>query len=394
LLTLRGPREARRGPDLNELNPIVDGSVLIRDGLIVEVGPSRRLENLAQARDALVIEAAGRIVMPGMVDSHTHLAFPAAAADDGEAARMVRSSTGQRIESRSRAYLAAMARHGTTTVEVKTGCGPDESAESKLLRVFSSLRSDPLDLVPSFLRRFPHENVPAAASIILTELLPKIHRRKGARFADIACNGDLALLPYYDRYLETARSLGFACKVHADNQHPGEAVALALRHRVTSIDHLEHCTTEDALRLGASKVMTTLLPNSSLFGGSGGAPARALIDSGAAVAIATNFNPHSNPTLNMQTTIALACLQLKMTIQEAISAATINGAHALSLGHRIGSIEPGKLADLVLLNVPDYHDLRFSLGTNVVHLTIKSGRVIYQEADVAPRQDHEVRGYM
>src|SRR5215475_5564989 len=135
LVTLRGPKEPRCGPSLNELHPISDGAVLIRDGIVAEVGTTRRLENLAQSRDALVIEAAGRVVMPGFVDSHTHLAFPGPSGDTEEAARLVRASTGQRIEGRARAYLDAMARHGTTTVETKTGCALDEGVELKLLRV-------------------------------------------------------------------------------------------------------------------------------------------------------------------------------------------------------------------------------------------------------------------
>ncbi|MBS1854256.1 MAG: amidohydrolase family protein [Acidobacteria bacterium] len=379
----------RRGLSLNELNVIGDGAVLIRDGRIAEVGPTRRLENLAGARGAIEIDASGRVVMPGFVDSHTHLVVPCS--DDDDTARRVRSSTGQRIELRTRAHLEAMARHGTTTVEAKTGCGPDESAESKLLRVLCALRRDPLDLVPSFLCRLPHAGAPVAAEWVLSELLPKIQRRKTAHFADLVCNGDPALVPVYDRYLDSARTLGFACKIHADNLRPADAVELAVRHRVTSIDHLEHATVEDARRIGAGRLMATLLPLASFQYGGARPPVRALLDAGAAVAIATNFTPQSSPTLNMQTAITLACYHLGMTIEAAIVAATINGAHSIGQAGRTGSIEPGKSADIIVANISDYRDLRHSLGTNVVHQTIKNGNVIYQEARVSPSIDETLR---
>lgn len=388
---MRGPKEPRRGADLDEVHPIADGAVLIRDGVIVEVGPSRRLENLAQARAAVTIEAAGRVVMPGFVDSHTHLAFPAAALDEEDAVRLVRSSTGQRIEAKTRTYLQAMARHGTTTVEVKTGCGPDESAEAKLLRVLSALHGDPLDLVTSYLCRLPESDAGPVLEWMTDELLPKIQKRKQASFADVACEGTPAHLPLYQRYLEVARSLGFPCKVHADGADPAPAIDLALRFGATSIDHLEHIAPDDARRIGERGVIAALMPGGSFSEGGRNAPARALIDAGAPIAIATNFNPHHSPALNMQTAISLSCLNLGMTIAEALTAATINGAHAVGAADRVGSLEPGKMADLVMLNVSDYRDLRSNLGMNAVRLTMKSGKVIYEEGDVAPRPDNEVR---
>jgi imidazolonepropionase len=384
LLTLRGSPEPRRRCSLNEVTPISDGAVLIRDGIIVEVGPTRRLENLAGVRHATEIDASGRVVMPGFVDSHTHLTFPSAPRDDAEATRRVRTSSGQRLEARARTSVESMVRHGTTTVEAKTGSGADESAEYKLLRVLYALQGHPVDVVSSFLCRLPHEGAAAALERIAAEMLPRIHKRKFAQFADLLCNGDPANLPLYERYLVAARALGFHCKIHAGSAQTSEAIAIGARHFATSIDHLEYASAEDAVHLGATGMIATLVPKSCLSGKSLRAPARALIEAGAAIAIATDFDPQESAMLNMQTAIVLACIHFGLTIEEAIAAATINGAHALARGSRIGSLEPGKVADLVVLNLSNYNDLRHSLGTNVVHLTVKSGKIIYQEGEVAP----------
>ena len=368
---------------------IQDGAVLIRDGIVVEVGPSRRVENLAQARDAIEINAAGRVVMPGFVDSHTHLAFPPAgihATDPAAAVRALHTATGQRLEFRTRAYLEAMARHGTTTAEVKTRCGLDEGAESKLLRMLGALRHEPIDLIPSFLFRLPSEldgGSWQATEWVVAELLPKIRRRGVALFADLAWDCDPALLPCFDRYLDAARHLGFGLKVHAESSNPDGAAAFAARHHVLSIDHLEHATVREARQIVEAGIMATLLPSTSFSGDARQAPARALIDMGVAVALGSNFNPHLTPALNMQTVVALACGRLGMTIEEAISAATINGAHALGCADKVGSLEPGKSADLLILNAGHYLDLQHSLGTNLVHLTMKRGKFIYKEGDVA-----------
>jgi imidazolonepropionase len=390
LVTARGGPGPHSGSSLNELNVIQDGAVLIQDGILAEVGPSRRVENLTQARNAIEINAAGRVVMPGFVDAHTHLAFPPAgihASDPAAAARAVHTATGHRLAMRTRAYLEAMTRHGTTTVEAKTGCGLDLGAESKLLRMLYSLRKEPLDLVPSFLFRLPSDgngDSARATEWVVRELLPKLRRRGVAHFADLAWDSDPALMPCFDLYLEAARELGFGRRIHADGANPAAAISLATLHRVVSIDHLEYATADDARQLAEAGIMATLLPSACFCGDGREAPARALIDAGVGVALGSNFNPHHTPALNMQTVVALACGRLGMTIEEAITAATVNGAHALGSADKVGSLEPGKCADLLVLNAGDYRDLQQSLGTNLVHLTMKRGKFIYKEGDVAP----------
>ena len=394
---MRGARGPRSGTSLKELNVIQDGAILVRDGILVEVGPSRRVENLAEARHAIEINAAGKLVMPGFIDAHTHLAFPPGGVDspdDTAAVRALHTVTAQRLEVRARAYLEAMARHGTTTVEAKTGCGLDEGAEAKLLRVLHALRREPIDLIPSFLFRLPGDLNPGsthATEQAVSQLLPKLRRRGVARFADLAWDCDPALIPCFDRYLEAARLLGFHRRIHADGSHPSAAIALAVRHQVVGIDHLEHATASQAIQIAESGIIVTLLPNPSFGGDAREAPARALIDAGVAVALGSNFNPHHTPALNMQAVVAFACCRLKMSIEEAIAAATINGAHALACADQVGSLEPGKSADLVILNTGDYRTLQYSLGTNLVHLTMKRGKFIYQEGEVAPLPPDRLR---
>lgn len=389
LLTLRGASGPRGGPAMGELGLIQDGSLLIRDGRIVEVGPTRRVENLAEARTAQEINASGRVVMPGFIDSHTHLAFPppgTAGLDLEAASRDIRATNGSRIARRARGYLDAMARHGTTTVEVKTGCGPDESAELKILRALASLQDAPVDIVPTLLIRLPAETAASHldALAVYRELITKVRRRGLAAFADFAWETTRERLATLAECMEAARGAGFACKVHACQPNAGAATRAAIERLAVSVDHLEWATPAEAGLLGDSCIMATLMPYASFQSGGPGAPARALIDAGVPVALATNFNPLLLPCLNMQTVVALACLRMRLTSAEAITAATINGAWAVGRGQIAGSLEPGKQADVIVLDAADHQDVARRFGANLVHLTVKRGEIIYTEGKVAP----------
>jgi imidazolonepropionase len=283
-----------------------------------------------------------------------------------------------------------MARHGTTTVEVKTGCGPDESAETKILRVLAALKRDPLDVVPTFLLRLPassEDRIDATSEAVFRDVLPKLKRRRLAQFVDLVWEGGPGRQECLARFLGTARRLGFACKVHAGETAPRAAITAAVEQFAVSVDHLEHATAAEAPLLAGSCTTATLLPGAVFHGGGPSAPARALIDSGAAVALATNFNPRHTPTLNMQTVVALASMRLGLTAAEAISASTINGAHALGRADRTGSLEAGKLADVLILDASDYRDLAHDFGGNLVRRTMKRGEFIYTEGDVASHDE-------
>jgi imidazolonepropionase len=260
------------------------------------------------------------------------------------------------------------------------------------MRVLAALRDNPLDLCTSYLFRLPLAIEDGAAMGVAewaaAELLPKIRRRRWAVFADLAWNPNPALLPAFERYLKAARGLGFACKIHADGPSPAPAIDLAIRHGAVGIDHLEYATEFHGRQLAAAGIFVTLLPGVSFHKDGQAPPVRSLIDSGVALALGTNFNPNHTPMLNMQTVVALACWHFRMTLEEAISAATINGAYALGCADRVGSLEKDKSADLVILNADNYRDLSTGIGTNLVHLTMKRGRIIYKEGAVAHRTPH------
>jgi imidazolonepropionase len=413
LITLRGSAGPRRGADLRDLGIIQEGAVLIENGAIATLGPARRVENLSAARGAREIDASGKVVAPGFVDSHTHLlcgpprlndydmrlagaSYAEIAAAGGgilSTVRAVRDAPIRKLVMQARRTLAGFIRHGTTTLEAKSGYGLDESGERKTLRAIRALDSKPLDLVPTYLGAHvvPPEWCGREEGYIdwmCGYLMPKLRRRNLARFADVYCDRGAFTLAQARRYLEAARTLGFELKIHAGQFSSDGAAALAAELGAASADHLDYAGDDDIRALAASGTVATLLPGAVFhLGLDRYAPARKMIDAGVAVALATDFNPGTSPTYSMQMILSLACSQMRLTPAEALAAATINGAHAIRCADRAGSLEAGKSADLVIFNTPDYREIPYHFGVNLVAVTIKRGEVLYREGDVAWPED-------
>ncbi len=410
LLTLRGPEGARRGAALSDIGVVPDGAVLITDGVIEAAGAAEEVERLAASADNVVeLDAGGRVVMPGFVDSHTHLVFSQPRLLDYEmrirgadyhqiaeagggilsSVQSVRNAAPEELETQARRAIHNFAQHGTTTVEAKSGYGLDATGEMKTLVVLAAIDGQPLEIVSTYLGAhvIPPEHAKDPDGFIdwmVREMMPRIRRQKLASFADVYCDQGAFTIEQTRRYLSAAREIGFQLKIHAEQFSHTGAARLAVELGAASADHLEQADHEDAEALGRSSTVATLLPGSVFhLGLDRYAPARSLIASGAAVALATDFNPGTSPTCSMPMVLSLACTRMHMSPAEAICAATINGAHALRRGHQLGSLDPGKQGDVILLNATDYREIPYYFGVNLVATTIKRGAVIYQQGQVS-----------
>ncbi len=409
LLTLRGPEVPRRGDALGDLGLVRDGAVLIRDGVIEAAGPAAEVDQLAAGeRDVTEIDAHGHVVMPGFVDSHTHLVHGPPRLLDYElrlrganyqqiseagggilaSVKAVRAAAPEDLELQARRAIHHFVMHGTTTVEAKSGYGLDDTAELKTLVVVAAVDRQPLDVVPTYLGAHvipaEHQSDPDAyINWMCEEMMPRIRRQRLATFTDVYCDRGAFTIDQARHYLTWAREHGFELKIHAEQFAHTGATRLACELNATSADHLEQADAEDAAALGRSTTIATLLPGSVFhLGLNRYAPARLLIESGAAVALATDFNPGTSPTCSIPFILSLACTHMRMSPAEAISAATINGAHAVRRAESTGSLEPGKQADLIVLSVTDYREIPYWFGVNLVEMTIKRGAVIYRQGEV------------
>jgi imidazolonepropionase len=383
LLTLRGPSGPRRGPDLRNLGLIQDGAVLVVDGLIHEVGPSRRLENLALAREAAEIDASGCVVMPGFVDSHTHLVTGQASAF----AHSIQELSVRALEALAMRTLEQAVRHGATAIETRSGFGLTEAGETKILRVHSALQKKSVSLIstyhcagtaPGYEDR-PDEYV----ELLCSHTLPLVKKRKLAEFAGIRCGEDGFTVEQTRRYLTAARQLGFELQLDTGLRASPGVIRLAVELGAASIDHAPDQTEDDIALLARSECIVTLLPGRAFYQGSQCyPPARHLVNNGVGIALATGYNPETSPSESMPMAIALACRAMNLTPAEAITASTINAAHAVHRASSIGSLETGKSADLLILSVSDYREISCHFGVNLVDLVMKSGRVLVERSEV------------
>jgi len=406
LLTLAGPPVPRRRADLDNLGIVHNGALLMAEGKIVAVGSTRDLRGEAQRRKARAIDCSGQVVMPGFVDSHTHLVFAGSRVDDydqrlrgrtyeeiaaagggiASSARLLRDASPRALIAQASAVLRQMAAHGTTTVEVKSGYGLDVVNEIKTLGVIRSLQKvSPLDLVPTLLaaHALPPEyrgqggGAGAYIDLVCERLIPEAARHHLAEFVDCFCETIAFSLDDCRRVLTTGQKAGLVPRIHAEQLSATGAARLAVELNAASADHLDHLTTRDLRTLAQSNVAASLVPGANFHLGLRKYPrGRQLIKAGAVVVLATDFNPGTSPTLNMQFVLALACDAMRFTPAEAISAATINAAYSVRRHHLCGSLEPGKQADVAVMAVDDYRKIPYYFGVNHCVIAIKRGRVI------------------
>jgi imidazolonepropionase len=403
LLTLRGS-VPRRGNAMRDLGVVRDGAVLVRDGTIIATGPRRQVARLSEASVAKTLDLGGRVVLPGFVDSHTHLIFPASRAAEYEqriagatyeeiarkgggilsTVRALRRAKPEALKTRALAALGQFAAHGTTTVEAKSGYGLDAQSELAILRLLSELHQEqPIDIHSTFLGAHvvPPEfrgRAEAYVDFLARELIPTIALSGLAEFCDVFCDRGAFTIAQARRVLTAGRSCGLVPRVHAEQLSRTGAARLAIELDAASADHLEKINSADIRSLAASNVVATLLPGCSFHLGLGHyAPARKLLDAGAIVVLATDYNPGSSPTLSLPMIMSLACSQMRMSPAEAIAAATINPAFSLRRHTRIGSIEVGKYADLAIFDVEDYREIPYYFGVNYCVMTMKRGEIIY-----------------
>jgi imidazolonepropionase len=374
---------------MGSLDVIPGGAVLVRDGLIEAVGPYREVQ--ATAAGAEVVEVEG-VLFPGFVDAHTHAVFGMARLDDHErrargmdyqaiaaegggilsSVRDLRARSVEDLRERTARRLRHLLDHGTTTVEVKSGYGLETDAELRTLAVIGDLAAGPPTLVPTFLGA--HE-VPLEyrsrrdeyVRLVIEEMLPAVAAQGIARFCDVFCEPGVFTPEESRRMLLAARSHGLGLKLHADELDGSGGAELAAELGAVSADHLARASDAGIAALAASATVAVLLPGTMLFlGKTDRAPARALIDRGAAVALATDFNPGSSPGVSLPLMATLGVSQLRMTPAEAIIAITANGAAAIGRSGDRGQLAPGFPADLTLAAVRDWRELVYWYGANLI----------------------------
>jgi imidazolonepropionase len=408
LVTLKGSSDAPlTGKAMEALHIIEDGSVWIEEGIIQSVGTDREIAEKYGSRleEARVIDATGRLVTPGLVDPHTHLVYAGSRENEFEmrlkgatymeimnagggihaTTAATQKATHEQLYEESRKRLDLFLRHGVTTVEAKSGYGLTLEHELKQLEVARELnRNHPVDVVSTFMgahavpvayRERPDDFVER----VIREMIPEVARRKLAEFNDVFCEKGVFTPEQSRRILEAGKAWGLLPKIHADEIEPYGGAELAAEVGAVSADHLLKASERGIRALAEKGVVAVLLPGTAFFLMAESADGRRMIDAGVPVALSTDCNPGSSPTVSMPLIMNLGCLKMGMTPAEVLTAATINAAHAIRRGHEIGSIEEGKKADLVLFDVSNYMSLQYAFGVNHVHTVIKGGEVVLSD---------------
>ncbi len=402
LVTLAGPARSRAGAELRDLAIIENAAMLIEDGRIAATGSEAVIRPRIPA-DATVIDAKGSCTTPGFVDAHTHLVFAGNRADEFEqriagatyqqiaavgggilrTVRLTRAATEDELLAAARHHRDWMLRGGTTTLEAKSGYGLDRDTELKMLRVIGRLNQEgPARIIPTLLAA--HTVPPEFADrreeyvrFVGEELIPEVARLKLARFCDAFCDDHAFTVNECRDVLTTAKQHGLGLRLHAEQFQPGTGAALAAELGAATADHLETVTDETLLQLKAAGVQPVLLPGSVFaLNRTQYPPAPRMIELGLPIVLATDFNPGSSSIASMPFMLSLACLEMRLTPAEALTAATINAAHSLGLGAEIGSLEPGRQADFLIHEFSDYRELAYFIAAPARPRVFIAGREI------------------
>nr|WP_232345689.1 imidazolonepropionase [Paenactinomyces guangxiensis] len=408
MVTLKGSSSSPlRKQTMNELKIIEDGSVWLEDGVIQKVGTDEELIRLYQSRlqEATVIDATGKLVTPGLVDPHTHLVY--AGSRENEFGMRLQGATymeimnagggihatttatqqadSQQLFAESKRRLDQFLQYGVTTVEAKSGYGLSLEHEIKQLEVAQQLNEKhDVDVVSTFMGAHavpvPYkENPEKYVDEVIHEMIPEVARRGLAEFNDVFCERGVFTPEQSRRILEAGLQYGLHPKIHADEIEPYGGAELAASVGCVSADHLLRASEQGIEAMADRGVVGVLLPGTAFFLMAEMASGRKMIDAGVPVALSTDCNPGSSPTVSLPLIMNLGCLKLGMTPAEVLAAVTINAAHAIRRGHVIGSIEEGKAADLIIFDVPNYKSLVYYYGINHVHTVIKRGKVLIQD---------------
>lgn len=402
VVTCAGPAGARRGAAMRDLEVLTDAAVAMRGERIVAVGP--RTELTRRFRGARRVDCAGGVLMPALVDSHTHAVFgaPRSAEHEMRAAgldymeiarrgggihasvRDTRARPEEELLQLARDRVRALAAYGVGTIEIKSGYGLTLEDELKLLRVIRRLAAEvPARLVPTFLgaHEIPMEYRDSAArrreyvDLVVHEMIPAVARDQLATFADVFCETGVYTPQESREILSAARDAGLGLKLHADELTASGGAELAAELGATSADHLAAVSDVGIRALAASGTVATLLPSTMLFlGKPSQAPARRMLEAGLPIALATDFNPGTSPTVSLPLVLTLGVSQLRLSAGEAVLAATVNGAAALGLADRVGQLSPGYSADIALMGIRDYRELPYWLGARVCRVLWTRGK--------------------
>jgi len=404
LLTLRGPERARARVEMSDLSIIRDGAVAVSEGIITDVGKSESILKEHDATGVEKIDAKARIVMPGFVDPHTHLVYAGSREFELElkakgksymdilqagggiyrTVKDTRAASWEELSEQSAGRLQSMIAQGSTTIEAKSGYGLDMHVEIRMLETIKKLGADfAADLVPTYLGAHAvapeYENRPDEyVDFITTEVLPEVSRRKLAEFCDVFCEKGVFSVELSKKVLLAAKALGLKLKVHADEFHSSGGAELAAEVGAVSADHLGKTSDDGIMAMARKDVVGVLLPGTPYSSMSKDySDGRRLIDLGVPIALGTDLNPNCWNE-SMQFTISLACHKMRMTPAEAITASTMNAAAALGLEKKVGSLECGKRADILIIDVPRHSHIPYRFGTNLCSLVMKDGKTVWE----------------